>query len=155
MKHELDDILPLTFSGVRPDDKREILRLLEARGGPTKDLQPVQLRNFLVARKGGGICAVAGLEIIDGAALLRSLAVDEAYGGQGIGRRLMAALERYASTRKVDRIYLFTRDSKDYFSQLGYAAVDRNSVPEALRDTAIFSRLCSDKAVCMRKRLVS
>jgi len=155
MEHDLDAILPLTFSGIRPGDRAEVLSLIESCGLQTDDLQSSQLRDFLVARKGGRICGVVGLEIIAGSALLRSMAVTAEYRRQGIAARLVEAAERYARSRKVTRLYLLIPEFKAYFSDLGFAAIDSDSPPAALRGTAVFKRLCVEEAVCMVKVLES
>lgn len=149
----LDQILPLTFSGIRPGDETDVLRLIRHGGQHAEDLEPERLRNFLVARKGGRICGVAGLEIAGGSALLRVLVVDEDHRGQAIRVRLLDAAERYACSRKVNQLYLMGLHADDFFSRQGFAAVDRGAVPEALQATAGSHGRDADIAVCMVKRL--
>jgi N-acetylglutamate synthase-like GNAT family acetyltransferase len=153
MGRDLDQILPLTFSGVRAGDETEVLKLIEAGGLHTEDLDPSRLRNFLVARKGGRICGVAGLEIAGGCALMRSLTVAEDQRGQGVGARLLEAVERYARMRRVEYLYLLVAQAENYFLKRGFAAVDRTTVPESLQSTPVFQVLSPGATVCMVRHL--
>ena len=153
MDRNLDQVLPLTFSGVRPGDETEVRMLIESGGLHTEDLDPSRMQDFLVARKGGRICAVAGLEIAGGFALLRSFTVAEAQRGQGVGVRLLAAVERFARMRKVEYLYLLAAQGGEYFSKRGFAAVDRTAVPQALRSTPAYQVLSQGATVCMVRRL--
>ena len=153
MDRNIEQILPLTFSGVRPGDETEVRMLIESGGLHTEDLDPSRMQDFLLARKGGRICAVAGLEIAGECALLRSLTVAEAQRGQGVGGRLLAAVERYARMRKVEYLYLLGAQGEEYFTKRGFAAVDCTAVPQALRSTPAYQALSQGATVCMVRRL--
>ena len=45
------------------------------------------------------------------------------------------------------------QEAEPFFRSLGYATVNRESVPEPIRTTAEFSTLCSATAVVMAKEL--
>jgi len=153
MDHDLDKILSLTFSGIRPGEEAEVIGLIEACGLRAADLGSAALRNFLVARKGGRICGTAGLQIAAGSALLRALFVAENERRKGIGARLIEAVARYAKTRKVTRLYLLTLNGRDYFAGLGFTPVGPESMPDAIRTSPEFERLARDNAVCMVRKL--
>ena len=93
---DLDEILSVTFSGVRPEEEQAVMALLADCDLHAGDMSSEKLRHFLVARKGDAVIGTVGLEIFPPQALLRSLAVAEDFRGQGIARRLIGAIERYA-----------------------------------------------------------
>jgi amino-acid N-acetyltransferase len=47
-------------------------------------------------------------------------------------------------------LYLLTTTARDFFAALGWRVVDRREVPEVIKATAEYSRLCPDSATCMR-----
>ncbi len=151
---DLQEILGVTVSGVRPADRAAVRDLIGACGLHTEDLTDGMLRDFLVARKGGDLVGVVGLEVCGKEALLRSLAVEEAHRGQGLGRKLAASVERVARSRGAETLYLLTLTAEGLFAKRGYEKVERESTPEKIRLTEEFSRLCPATAVCMRKSIV-
>ena len=94
-----------------------------------------------------------GVELYGDVALLRSLAVAQNVRGQGCGRRLVQEAEQYASRNGVKRLYLLTTTAEAFFRSLGYAGVERDAAPSAIRATSEFSALCSDTAALMAKEL--
>ena len=72
-----------------PDDLPGVERLLRASGLPTDGVREA-LATFVVAEAGGDIVGVAGLELCCDNALLRSVAVAEAWRSRGVGRALVA-----------------------------------------------------------------
>lgn len=148
--HSSDTIF---VSGIRPGEAGQIIALLAACGLVTDDLSPAMLKNFLVARSGGDICGVVGLEIRGGDALLRSLGVAKTHRTRGIGRKLVQSAERYARSRHVQTLYLLTLTAQGFFEKAGYSVIERASAPQAMQATGEFKCLCPDAAVCMRKDL--
>ncbi|MCP5119323.1 MAG: N-acetyltransferase, partial [bacterium] len=68
------------------------------------------------------------------AAEIRSVAVNTSTQRQGIGRKLVEALEAEAQTSEMESIFAFTY-VPDFFSKIGYLAVDRSELPlKAWRD---------------------
>ena len=150
---DLDQILGVTLSGVRPEDRDAVVALIRDCGLHTEDITDKMLRDFLVARKGGELAGVVGLEIYGTDALFRSLAVAEAHRGKGIGRKLVEAAEKAARSRGVSTLHLLTMTAEGFFTGRDYEKWDRSRAPEPIRATAEFSRLCPDSAVCMRKKI--
>lgn len=148
---DLDKILAVTFSGVRPEEENAVLALVADGDLRTGDLSSEKLRHFVVARKGDDVIGVVGLEIFPPHALLRSLAVSEDYRGQGIARRLVGAIERHARNVGVSSIYLLTLTAAGLFDKCTYRQVNRASAPEDLQATDEFRTLCPDSAICLHK----
>ncbi|WP_435065318.1 arsenic resistance N-acetyltransferase ArsN2 [Halobaculum sp. EA56] len=136
--------------------------LLAANDLPTEDVRtgPGQ---FYLARDGDdesdgdgdgdAVVGVGGVERHGSAGLLRSVAVEESSRGDGYGTALCAALEDRARREGAGTLYLLTTTAAGFFERLGYEAVDRESVPPAIRSTTEFAELCPASATCMRKRV--
>ena len=150
---ELDKILSVTVSGVRVEEAAAVKALLTACDLHTDDLDAEKLRHFIAARKGDAVVGVVGLEIVSPHALLRSLAVDEARRGQGIGAQLVEAIERYARLMGVTTLYVLTMTAEKFLSRCAFLRTSRREAPPSLQALEEFKTLCPDSAVCMRKEI--
>lgn len=65
----------------------------------------------------------------------------------------MAAAEQHARGHGVGSIYLLTTTATAFFERLGYAQLDRQSVPTAIQQTREFGEVCPASAVLMVKHL--
>ena len=133
-------------------DVFELNELLLKNALPVEDIT-IHIAHFLVAIQSDLVVGVAGLEIVGKYGLLRSVAVDGACRGFGIGGRLCSALEERSVQRGIRRLYLLTESADQYFLTRGYAVVARDNAPLAIRKTRQFSALCSDSATLMCRRL--
>ena len=152
---DVDKILAITLSGVRPGEDTAVLELIAGCNLTIEDLSREKMRHFLLARKGDRIVGVVGLEIAAHEALLRSLAVHDSFRHQGIASRLIGAIEGHAADIGVQALYLLTQSAADFFAKLNYAITDRTAAPPAIQGMEEFKRLCPDTAVCMFKSLSS
>ena len=151
MKDPMEDsrmIQPATAEDL--ETIRQLLRIVEL---PHDDLTPAHLSHFLVARDGGDVLGTVGLEPVGDGALLRSLAVAPAHRDEGIGGRLVDAIERRARQWEVQTLYLLTTTAADYFRRRGYQTMDRDALPEAVQQTEEAAQLCPASATCMWKDL--
>lgn len=139
------------------EDWPVIQRLLADAGLPSDDLGARHAGNFLVAVDPGapppGIAGVIGLEGFGRVGLLRSLAVDPAQRGNGIGTMLVSALEERAGDAGLSELWLLTLDAEVFFWKLDYRIVDRDTAPDAIRRTPEFTTLCPATAHLMHKPL--
>ncbi len=126
---------------------------LSAEGLPVDDLTIDHMDSFIVATQAGKPVGMIGIEKFGNVGLLRSLVVDEAGRGAGLGGRLVAALESTARSVHIDELWLLTIDADPFFAQHGYVVAERDHAPEAIRNTAEFSTLCPGDAVLMYKHL--
>ncbi len=149
---DLNKVLAVTFSGMRPEEEPDVMELLKACGLTTEDLTKEKLRDFILARKGEQVVGVIGLEVAGEDVLLRSLAVAEPFRNQDIGSRLVHSIERYATQHGARKIYLLTMKAKDFFSKQGYQQTERGAAPQGIQGTQEFKQLCPDTAVCMCKQ---
>lgn len=106
---------------------------------------------FWVGEHAGAVVGVAGMERYGEAGLLRSVAVAPGWQGSGIGRALVDRVLEDGRAAGVQDIYLLTTTAEHYFPRLGFACVDRESVPSAVRASAEFTGACPASAVVMRK----
>jgi len=94
-----------------------ILTLLTESGLPQEGVSE-HLSTALLARAGRQVVGCAALEFYGSAALLRSVAVDRSYRGQGLGQRLTEAALRLAQENGVTRVYLLTETAGQFFFQI-------------------------------------
>jgi N-acetylglutamate synthase-like GNAT family acetyltransferase len=140
---------------IRPaaaDDLPGIRHLLESNRLPTADLDR-SLPVFFVACDGAALVGAGGLEVHGDSGLLRSVVVVDRLRGTGLGRALVDAVETEARRRDLSELVLLTETAADFFARLGYARIERERAPVAIRDSAEFTTLCPQSAVCMWKRL--
>jgi len=105
--------------------------------------------SLLVVRAGGRVVWCAALELYGEQALLRSVAVDDAMRGRGLGERLThAALER-ARREGVRAVYLLTETAEGFFPRFGFEVVDRASVRGDVTRSVEFTTACPSTATVM------
>jgi amino-acid N-acetyltransferase len=137
-------------------DKQAVLDLLGRAELPVEDLTDETMNNFVVAKgQDTAVIGVAGVEIFADNGLLRSLAVDSACRGKGLGTLLTRKIESLAWHRGIRTLYLLTLTAADFFSKIGYEMIQRDRVPESIQNTPEFKGLCPVSAVCLFKVLDS
>ena len=136
---------------IRSVAAKDVEALLAAAGLPVDDLgdDGIELWGAFEDR----LLGVVGVQWLDGAALLRSLAVDPAAREHGLGAKLCGIVEARARERKLSELWLLTTSARDYFARRGYEAVPREHAPVAVRATAQFTSLCPATATVMRRSL--
>lgn len=133
-------------------DMQAIGDLLESNGLPTSDLASSGAR-FTVACEGERIIGAGAVQRFGKAALLRSVAVDPARRGKGLGRHIVKALENQARAAGITQLVLLTQTARQFFEHQDYHPLDRARVPKALQASAEFHSLCPASAECMTKLL--
>lgn len=134
-------------------DLPAIQDLLQSCGLPYEDLGPAALEHVLVCREEDALRGVVGVEPYEHVALLRSLAVISDCRNEGVGTRLVRAIEQRARQQRIHTLYLLTTTAAEYFQQHGYEHVDREALPDSIQQTEEATRLCPSSATCMRKTL--
>ncbi|HUR95489.1 MAG TPA: arsenic resistance N-acetyltransferase ArsN2 [Gemmatimonadales bacterium] len=153
--HKAETLDPRCASirNARSDDLAAVRTLLERAGLPTAGVE-AWLPHFLVAEHAGDVVAVAGLELYESSALLRSVAVRPDWQGSGLGRQLVDRLLTKAQEGGTRDVYLLTTTADHYFPRLGFACIGREDVPACVQGSVEFTRACPASAVAMRKSLV-
>ena len=106
---------------------------------------------FVVAEHDERIVGVAGIEHCGAGeyALLRSVAVDDAWKGRGLGRALVMRAIGDAEARGAKALYLLTTTAESYFPSFGFKPAPRSAVPDAVAQTVEFTSACPASAVVM------
>jgi amino-acid N-acetyltransferase len=137
----------------RAEDLPALKTLLDSSGLPSSDITEAQLKNFIILGQSGRVAGSIGMEAHGEDALLRSLAVETMMRGEGYGQRLLELMEERAREEGVQRLYLLTTSADNFFAYKGYERVERDSVPESIRNTTQFSGMCPASAICLSKSL--
>jgi amino-acid N-acetyltransferase len=142
----------VTIDRATARDLPDIFGLLKQHALPVEGLAE-HLATALVARRDNRIIGSAAIEVYVGGGLLRSVAVDDAFRGQGLGQALTEAAFVAARNARVDTLYLLTTTAEQYFPKLGFERIPRDHVPAAVRTSVEFTSACCASATVMRKRL--
>jgi N-acetylglutamate synthase-like GNAT family acetyltransferase len=94
-----------------------------------------------------------GLEIHGTDALLRSVVILPPLRRAGIGRAIVAALEREAQMLGAQAIYLLAPAAETFFAQLGYCDCAPQDVPAAIQASGEFRAPAAAAAPVLSKRL--
>lgn len=129
-----------------------ISALLAANGLPVDDLADGPAELFCVC-EGITVQGAVGIERYGDVGLIRSLVVPEDGRGKGMATTLVEALEAEALRSGVRWLYLLTNSATGFFAAKAYVEVDRENVPDAIRQTRQFSSLCPGSATVMLKDL--
>ena len=89
-----------------------------------------------VALREGRIAAMAGLERFGDVALMRSVATQEPFRGQGAATTLCRAVLDQARAEGVRQVYLLTETAEGFFRRLGFEVVGRDSMDPRLSASA-------------------
>lgn len=142
----------VTIEYASHDEVALAIDLLERTRLPTEGVREIATTLY-VARRDGRVIGCAALEVHGTTALVRSVAVDPSCHRQGLGRRLVSAVEDLARRLGLVELFLLTETAAAFFAALGYASVDRQQVPAELQASPEFTRICPTTACVMRKAL--
>jgi len=146
--------MSVTIERATAADLPAILELLRHSALPPDGLD-ARLATTLAAHDGSRLVGCAVLELYGGAALLRSVAVDPARRGEGLGRRLTQRACDLGRAHGVRAVYLLTTTAGDFFPKLGFRAITRAEVDPAVRQSVEFTTACPVDALVMRRALDS
>lgn len=133
----------------RAVDRDAVDALLRAASLPPDGLDEQFGDAYAVAVSGGRIVGAAGVEVYGGAGLLRSVVVDGAWRGRGVGAALTAERLGWARERGLKSVYLLTDTAGGYFPRLGFTPISRSAVPEAVRGSLQFASVCPSTATVL------
>ena len=109
-----------------------------------------QFGHYLVVRDGTRLVGLCGVEVCGDDGLLRSVAVDPDYRGEGVGGLLVAGAQDLALRLKLDALYLLTTTADAYFRRHGFQDVAREKAPAAVRESWEFRSGCPSAAALLR-----
>ena len=143
--------MTLRAEPARPHDLRGALDLLGRSELTEQDVAEGWGHYFVVREDDGRVVGVAGLEIhgVDG--LLRSVAVDPDYRGQGIAASLVEAAMERARQVRLRAVYLLTTTARDYFARRAFADCPREQAPAGIRESWEYRSGCPSTAAFMKR----
>ena len=142
-------------NGIRPATARDlpaIITLLEDSQLPLAGLGE-HVATTLVAQRNARIVGCAAVEVHGAAGLLRSVAVDEARRGEGLGHQLTQAALDLARARGLTSVYLLTTTAAGFFPRFGFRETARDEVDPAVQQSVEFAKACPADAIAMRADL--
>ena len=145
---------PVDLAAYTTHDEVPLAVLLQSCELSTEDITPEMLEHFLLAHLDKALIGCAGMDVLGEVGLLRSVAVDEAHRGTGLGKRLVEAIEELARKEGVQQLYLLTTTAEAFFTGLGYRKLSREEAPADIAATEQFSSLCPSSSSFMVKALV-
>jgi amino-acid N-acetyltransferase len=143
--------MPLNAEPARPHDLRGALDLLGRSELTEQDVAERWGHYFVVREDDGRVVGVAGLEVHGEYGLLRSVAVDEDYRGQGLAASLVEAAMERARRVELRSVYLLTTGARGYFEKHGFADCPRDEAPAAIRESWEFRSGCPSTAAFMKR----
>lgn len=138
----------LTFSVAEIKDFEAINELLKVNNLPYSDTLESKI-DFIIAKNDGALAGSIGIEKYGADGLLRSLAVEDQFKNQGIGKELFQKLLKYAHGENIETLHLLTNTAREYFDKKGFSVSDRNSAPELISQSKEFSSLCPASSTYM------
>jgi arsenate reductase (thioredoxin) len=145
--------MEITIRPAKATDWMAVSQLLTSNKLPVEDIDKA-LPNFFVAVVNNQIAGVIGLEKYDHYGLLRSMATSALHRNQGIASKLVDALFKYAKAIGLKEMYLLTETAKEYFTKKEFIIIQRNQVPDAVKESPEFSHICPVSATVMNKSVV-
>ena len=109
-----------------------------------------QFGHYLAVRDASRLVGLCGVEVCGDEGLLRSVAVDPDYRGEGIGALLVAGAQDLARRLKLDSLYLLTTSAAAYFRRHVFEDLDREKAPPAVRESWEFRFGCPSTSALMR-----
>ena len=143
--------MTLQAEPARPHDLPGALDLLGRSELTEQDVAERWGHYFVVREDDGRVVGVAGLEVHGEDGLLRSVAVDPDYRGQGLAASLVEAALQRAKRLRLRSVYLLTTTARDYFARRGFADCPREQSPAAIRESWEFRTGCPSTAAFMRR----
>jgi len=141
-----------TLRPARADDLAAVSRLLTDAHLPLDGVAE-SLADFVVAESDAALVGVAGLERCGRYALLRSVAVADAWRSRGVGRALVERVIADAESSGIPALYLLTTTAERYFPSFGFGEIARDDVPDDVRATAEFRSACPASATVMTREI--
>jgi amino-acid N-acetyltransferase len=136
---------------LQPEQMPEAMNLLQKNNLPVEDLNGDTM--LFGTYEDGELIGIAGIELYGEDALIRSVCVDEAYRSKGMAEILTGHIEQYAKRKGACTLYLLTTTAENYFKRKGFVKVDRDDVPQTIKQSSEFSSVCPSSAVVLKKEL--
>ncbi|MHA1924431.1 MAG: arsenic resistance N-acetyltransferase ArsN2 [Candidatus Thorarchaeota archaeon] len=137
-----------------PSELSSILSLLNDVDLPGEGVKDY-ISNFLTLKSKDDLdlttWGCVGLEIYGSSALLRSMAIAPEYQGKGLGTVLTEAIIEDARKKGISTLFLLTDTAEDFFRRFGFRIVERELIPEDVKTSIEFTKLCLEAPAMMLK----
>jgi amino-acid N-acetyltransferase len=142
----------ITLRAASVDDLPALKDLLAKSNLPVEGVED-SIGSFVVAESDGRVVGVGGVERCGDYGLLRSVAVDPAARGCGVGAAMTERLIADSQESGLRALYLLTTTAENYFPSFGFDKTPREAVPTEIQQTAEFRDLCPSSATVMLRVL--
>jgi amino-acid N-acetyltransferase len=142
----------VVIDGADERDLPAVRRLLETQHLPL-DAVDEHVATMVVARDSREVVGAAAVELYAEGALLRSVVVDPAVQGRGVGHLLTESALNFAAGHGAQVVFLLTTTAEKFFPKFGFEQITRDEVPASVQASVEFQSACPASAVVMRKRL--
>ncbi|MCK5620602.1 MAG: GNAT family N-acetyltransferase [Candidatus Krumholzibacteria bacterium] len=109
--------------------------------------------SFVVAEHEGNIVGSGGVEVYGHYGLLRSVVVDPAFRGKGLGEAIVSDRLRWSARQGLRAVYLLTTTVPEFFEKIGFTEMSRAEVPTEIQGSKEYSEICPVTATAMVVRL--
>ena len=127
------------------DDAAQAEALLTRSGLPTEGWSDPATRRWVLVEE-RRVQGAIGLELREGEALVRSLAVDVGARGRGFGGALLVVALREAALQGATRVFGLTTSIPEWLGRLGFVETHRARMPAALFASAELQGACPASA---------
>lgn len=142
----------VTIQSISHSETDSVKNLLQLSGLPYSDLDEAPA-HFFGVKENDQLIATGALEIYGVNAVLRSVAVHEAYQNMGYGLQIVRFLENKAIEKGIKHLFLLTITATEFFKKLGYLPQQRDLCPPEILSSAQFREICPLSASCLSKKL--
>jgi amino-acid N-acetyltransferase len=142
-----------TIELAETNDFQEINQLLISNNLPVIELNCVNSSYFKAINEQDRIVGAIGIEIYGRYGLLRSLVVEPECRNQGIANHLVEKLNDHAKSINIDTLFLLTTTADKYFEKKEFLRIDRDEVPDEVKQSSEFKSICPVSAIVLKKQV--
>ncbi|QQS50914.1 MAG: GNAT family N-acetyltransferase [Bacteroidota bacterium] len=139
---------------LKSTDYKALKAILESNNLPFSDVG-AEHQTFFGALNDKQLIGAIGVEKYGKSGLLRSLVVDHSFRSNQIASALYDELVEYCFYEKIEHLFLLTQTAIKYFERKGWQEINREKIPDKVKDSLEFSKLCPASATCMTINLLS
>ena len=150
----MSEVVTATVRPAVATDQAAVEALLRAADLPVDGVADQFEDGYVVSEGDGIVVGAGGLEVYGAYGLLRSIVVAPEWRGRGVAEALVKDRLEWGAARGLRAVYLLTTTAAHYFAKRGFSAVDRSSIPGAIRRSTEFSDICPSTAIAMELRIV-
>ena len=125
----------------------QIVQLLNQNELPVEDIS--EQIDFFAWKKEAEFIGIGGLEQYGQTGLLRSVAILNPHKGQGLGKEWVKELLNESKKRGIEKLFLLTTTAEVFFQRMGFTTIEREVVPDSIRQTSEFQSICPASAAVM------